>query len=226
MSKRIKIIISTLVIILGMVTYSAVKSYFTSKKTITIKTYDTENMQTIDKEIIVDKLNKENSMNVYSGTATIQTTYSNEEIIGSDVSFRWLKKWFAEENSRSLTVKAKYKVMFTYDLNNLPIEVKGNKVIITISKNRLTCDVNLIENESLFTDRVGFFESDFSPQEINSLNERTKILVLNTLQTKEEYRAEAINNLKENLKTLLVGYNVEFNVLDYDVVENDNVKVK
>lgn len=202
-------------------TYRGYKNKQESKNQVNIPII-TDEMKAIDKDILIDKLNKENKLQVLSGTANIKVKYSDEEILDDDVSLRWLKQWFEEQCSRELSVTATYKFTFTYDLNDLKIDIVGDKAIIYLSKNRLDSSVELIENESYYDNRIGAFSNYFNANEINSLNARTKKMVNNTVQSNNDLRNRALENVKEGISQLL-GITCEFDTSDYDVVENNDV---
>ena len=177
-----------------------------------------EETKLISKEILIKKLNNENKMMVLSGETEIQATYSNKNISDDDVNFKWVKDWFSEMNSKDLKINATYTYQFHYDLTDLDLEVVGDTVNIYLSRNRLNCQVELLENKSLYADRVGLLESKFTAQEINSLNGRTKELVLNRIQSDKELREKAMESLKKNIEKLL-NAKCNFSVTQSDVVE-------
>lgn len=184
-----------------------------------------EETKVISKELLIKKLNNENQMLVLSGEAEVELIYSNKDIQDDDVNFKWIKDWFSKMKSKDLKVNATYTYQFHYDLKDLDISIDNNEPYINLSKNRLSCEVELVENKTFYSDRVGVFESQFTPQEVNSINERTKILVLNEIQNKAEFRDKAVENVKNNINELL-DINCNFNVAKYDVVEYNNKAVK
>ena len=222
--KLVNKIISTLSFILLITTSYTIGKYIKVKdqpKIIQVETSE-DKTNLISKEILVKKLNNENQLLVLSGESEIKATYSNKDISDDDVNFKWIKDWFSEMNSKDLSINATYKYQFHYDLTDLDLEVVGDSVNINLSKNRINCQVELIENKSLYTDRVGLIESKFTAQEINSLNGRTKDLVLNRIQSDKELREKAIKNVQKNIEELL-GVKCNFNVTNYDVIEyNDS----
>jgi len=184
-----------------------------------------EETKVISKELLIKKLNNENQMLVLSGELEVELIYSNKDIQDDDVNFKWIKDWFSKMKSKDLKVNATYTYQFHYDLKDLDISIDNNEPYINLSKNRLSCEVELVENKTFYSDRVGVFESQFTPQEVNSINERTKILVLNEIQNKAEFRDKAVENVKNNINELL-DINCNFNVAKYDVVEYNNKAVK
>lgn len=184
-----------------------------------------EESKVISKELLIKKLNNENQMLVLSGELEVELIYSNKDIQDDDVNFKWIKDWFSKMKSKDLKVNATYTYQFHYDLKDLDISIDNNEPYINLSKNRLSCEVELVENKTFYSDRVGVFESQFTPQEVNSINERTKTLVLNEIQNKTEFRDKAVENVKNNINELL-DINCNFNVAKYDVVEYNNKVVK
>lgn len=60
-----------------------------------------------------------------------------------------------------------------------------------------------------------------TPQEINSINARTKELVLNKVQSNKELRDKAIHNTKQNINDIL-NTEIIYTTSDFDVVEHKN----
>lgn len=220
--KSINKIILTLSLTLAITIYYTIDKYINIKqqqRVIPLSTKDETDL--ISKEVIIKKLNNENQMLVLSGEAEVEVTYSNKDIAEDDINFKWIKDWFSEMNSKDLSVKATYTYKFYYDLKDLDITIVNNKPSINLSKNRLNCEVELVENESIYADRVGVFESQFTPQEVNSINTRTKAIVLNKIQSNTELRDKAMANVQKNIEDLL-KIDCKFSVAKYDVVEYNN----
>lgn len=220
--KSINKLILTLSIILGITSLYTIRKYINTKEQQSKQVIDTkDNTNLISKEIIIKQLNNENQMLVLSGEAEVEIVYSNKDIAEDDVNFKWIKDWFSKMNSKDLKINATYTYQFHYDLKDLNITIVNNKPSINLSKNRLSCEVELVENESIYADRVGVFESQFTPQEVNSINTRTKTIVLNKIQSDTELRDKAMANVQKNIEDLL-KIDCSFNVAKYDVVEYNN----
>lgn len=220
--KSINKIILILSLTLAITIYYTIDKYINIKqqqRVIPLSTKDETDL--ISKEVIIKKLNNENQMLVLSGEAEVEVTYSNKDIAEDDVNFKWIKDWFSEINSKDLKINATYTYQFHYDLKDLNITIVNNKPSMNLSKNRLNCEVELVENESIYADRVGVFESQFTPQEVNSINTRTKAIVLNKIQSDAELRNKAMSNVQKNIEDLL-KIDCSFNVAKYDVVEYNN----
>ena len=222
--KLINSIILALSLTLGIMLVHTYNNYIEIKDTQKNITLSTNDIDLLDKNIIISKLNNENKMLVLSGETTIDVRYSNEEVSDDDVSFIWIKNWFSKMNSKELVINATYKYQFHYDLKDLDISIIDNKVNIFLSRNRINCNVELIENKSYYSDRVGFLETPFTAQEINSLNARTKELVLNKIQNDNELRNKSIKNVMSNIDELL-GIKCNYKIPEYDVVENSNKNI-
>ena len=222
--KLINSIILALSLTLGIMLVHTYNNYIEIKDTQKNITLSTNDIDLLDKNIIISKLNNENKMLVLSGETTIDVRYSNEEVSDDDVSFIWIKNWFSKMNSKELVINATYKYQFHYDLKDLDISIIDNKVNIFLSRNRISCNVELIENKSYYSDRVGFLETPFTAQEINSLNARTKELVLNKIQNDNELRNKSIKNVMSNIDELL-GIKCNYKIPEYDVVENSNKNI-
>lgn len=220
-----------LILSIGLITMTSytIGKYITLKKSANTQVIQQQNTseetKVISKELLIKKLNNENQILVLSGELEVELIYSNKDIQDDDVNFKWIKDWFSKMKSKDLKVNATYTYQFHYDLKDLNITIVNNKPSINLSKNRLSCEVELVENKTFYSDRVGVFESQFTPQEVNSINERTKILVLNEIQNKAEFRDKAVENVKNNINELL-DINCNFNVAKYDVVEYNNKAVK
>lgn len=220
--KLINKIILTLSLTLAITTYYTIDKYINIKQQQKVMPLSTkEEIDLISKDIIIKKLNNENQMLVLSGETEVQVTYSNKDIAEDDVNFKWIKDWFSKINSKDLKINATYTYQFYYDLKDLNITIVNNKPSMNLSKNRLNCEVELVENESIYSDRVGVFESQFTPQEVNSINTRTKAIVLNKIQSDAELRNKAMSNVQKNIEDLL-KIDCSFNVAKYDVVEYNN----
>lgn len=220
--KSINKLILTLSIILGITSLYTIRKYINIKEQQSKQVIDTkDNTNLISKEIIIKQLNNENQMLVLSGEAEVEIVYSNKDIAEDDVNFKWIKDWFSKMNSKDLKINATYTYQFHYDLKDLNITIVNDKPSINLSKNRLSCEVELVENESIYADRVGVFESQFTPQEVNSINTRTKTIVLNKIQSDTELRDKAMANVQKNMEDLL-KIDCSFNVSKYDVVEYNN----
>lgn len=226
MKKRlISLIITGLTVILLFNSYTIYKNINKQSDKIESNLIDEKvvnNMNELDKESLISKLNTENSLNVISGNCTVKVTYSNEEDF-SGKEFEWIRTKFDKLDSKTLKSSNTYKFSFSYDLNDLPIETRNNIAYITLSKNRLTLSqVELIDiNQEC---RVGLFEKYFSPNEINSINNRVKKIAANEIQSDNEIRLQAMNNLQDNIKQLL-NCECEFILSDYDVVEQDKYEI-
>lgn len=218
--KSINKIILTLSLTLAMTIYYTIDKYIDIKEQV-VPLSTKEEIDLISKDIIIKKLNNENQMLVLSGETEVQVTYSNKDIAEDDVNFKWIKDWFSKINSKDLKINATYTYQFHYDLKDLNITIVNNKPSMNLSKNRLNCEVELVENESIYSDRVGVFESQFTPQEVNSINTRTKAIVLNKIQSDAELRNKAMSNVQKNIEDLL-KIDCSFNVAKYDVVEYNN----
>lgn len=185
MSKIVKVIISCLVtsfIILSTITGSLL--YKNTHKNINQatnnKSQQEQTIRVIDKSVIQQALSNENKLVVLSGTVQTQATFSNERISNNDYNLKWIKEKWNKMTSKDLKVDSTYNYEFTYDLNNLPISIHNNTINITIIKGNLNltkCELNTINTE----DRVGCFESKFSPWEINSINDRVKGISVNSI---------------------------------------------
>lgn len=224
--KLINKIILSLSIILAIITSYTVGKYISLKEH--LKSTEAINQQTpkeetnlISTEMLIKKLDDENKLMVLSGESQIQAKYSNKQITDDDIGIVWLKDWFSEMSSKDLIVDATYTYQFYYDLVDLDLEVIGDTAYIYLSKNRLDCQVELLETKSIYTDRVGLFESNFTPQEINSINARTKELVLNKIRSERKLRDKALENAKKNIEELL-NVKCNFKVASFDVVEYDS----
>lgn len=224
--KLINKIILSLFIILAITTsytigkYISLREHLRSTETISQQT-PKEETNLISTEILIKKLDDENKLMVLSGESQIQAKYSNKQITDDDIGIVWLKDWFSEMSSKDLIIDATYTYQFYYDLVDLDLEVIGDTAYIYLSKNRLDCQVELLETKSIYTDRVGLFESNFTPQEINSINARTKELVLNKIRSERKLRDKALENAKKNIEELL-NVKCNFKVASFDVVEYDS----
>ncbi|NFT08272.1 hypothetical protein FDF26_14625 [Clostridium botulinum] len=215
-SKLINIIITCLITTLGLLCWRTYDLYNDKQKT-NAKTIST--VQALDKSILIDKLNKENSINILSGECVIDIEYSNNKSFQNEC-FQWLHN---KLNCRKLNSTNTYKFTFSYELNNIPITIKNNKVLIQLSRNRLTLSqvelINIVQD-----DEIGLLKTMFSPNELNTLNDNTKKLAYNSIQNNADIRNKAMENLKINIKELL-NCDCEFIENSYDVINQDDLNI-
>ncbi|MBN1074644.1 hypothetical protein DVV91_09855 [Clostridium botulinum] len=215
-SKLINIIIACLIITLGLLCWRTYDLY-TNKQKINTKTIS--NIQALDKNILINKLNKENSINVLSGECVIDIEYSDNKSFQNEC-FQWLHN---KLNGRKLNSTNTYKFVFSYELNNIPITIKNNKAIIQLSRNRLA--LSQVELSNIIQgDEIGLLKTMFSPNELNTLNDNTKKLAYNSIQNNADIRNKAIENLKTNIKELL-NCDCEFIENSYDVINQNDLNI-
>lgn len=214
--KLINIIIACLIVTLGLLCWRTYDLYNDEQK---INTKTTSNVQVLDENILINKLNKENSINILSGECVINIEYSDNKSFQNEC-FQWLHD---KLNGRKLNSTNTYKFTFSYELNNIPITIKNNKAIIQLSRNRLKLSqvelINTIQN-----DEIGLLKTMFSPNELNTLNYNTKKLAYNSIQNNASIRNKAMENLKINIKELL-NCDCEFKENDYDVINQDELEI-
>jgi hypothetical protein len=228
-SKLIKFIISGLLIILSITlifTYNNYKNHqLKIQEAINTKTKVEQTFKIIDKQTVVDKLNLEDSLNCLSGEVTVNENFTNNTISGQDVSMNFLKQWFNNSTSKDLNVSNTYKFNFSYDLKDIPVNIHNSTITIHLSYNRLS--LNSIESiKTDASERVGWLTSQFTPQQVNALNNRVKDEAMNTVQSNETYRVQAMENIQGDIKDLLQGVigkdtNIHFEISNYDVVQQD-----
>jgi hypothetical protein len=186
-----------------------------------------QTFKVIDKETVINKLNLENSLNCLSGSVNTKSTYSNKDISSDDVGMKWLKTKFAEWNSKDISMESKYDFTFSYSLKDLPVQIKNNTVYINMTNNRLSltkCELSSIQS----SERIGFLQNNFTPQEVNSLNYRNQQLAKNTTMSDEDLRYKALENVKGDIKELLQGViskdtSIVFTDNSYDVVQQNYI---
>lgn len=215
-SKLINIIITCLIVTLGLLCWRTYDLYMDKQKK---NTKAISNVQALDKNILINKLNKENSINILSGECVIDIEYSNNKSFQNEC-FQWLHN---KLNCRKLNSTNTYKFTFSYELNNIPITIKNNKVLIQLSRNRLTLSqvelINIVQD-----DEIGLLKTMFSPNELNTLNDNTKKLAYNSIQNNADIRNKAMENLKINIKELL-NCDCEFKENDYDVINQYELEI-
>jgi hypothetical protein len=230
-SKFIKFLISTLLIILTITSIFTYKTYQNKQHTIQANInnqakIEQQDFKVIDKQSVVNSIKLENSLNVLSGQATFQETFTNANISDQDINMNFLKKWLNENTSKDITPTATYQFTFSFDLRDFSIDnvkIKDNKIHIRLDPNKLSLNsFETIKVDS--TDRVGLFKTKFSPSQINTINSRLKDEARNTILSNETYRTKALENLqgdlKDNIKAF-VGNNIQvlFDIPNYDTVE-------
>ncbi|HBJ1652763.1 TPA: hypothetical protein LA460_000158 [Clostridium botulinum] len=215
-SKLINIIIACLIVTLGLLCWRTYDLYNDTQK---INAQTTNNIQVLDKDILINKLNRENSINILSGECVINIEYSNNKSFQNEC-FQWLHD---KLNGRKLNSTNTYNFTFSYELNNLPITIKNNKSIIHLSRNRLTLSqvelINITQD-----DEIGLLKIMFSPSELNTLNDNTKKLAYNSIQGNTDIRDKAMENLKTNIRELL-NCDCEFIENNYDVINQNDIDI-
>lgn len=236
MKNKGNIIIIILVIILGLLTLNVITKFKTNNQNQTheeiIKTSveNTKDINIIKAEELETEIHKSNKLLVLKGSCTAKVTYSNKDINeNTNDNFKWIKDKFSQWKSRELIVKAKYNFGFTYNMNNISVELKDNKYYIELSWNNLDLEyVEYIGEESYMTDKIGWIsKGDFSPQEVNVLQERTTDMTTNTIRNNRAYRDKAIQSVIENIEGMCnkLGVEVIVEISQYDVVENTDAKI-
>jgi hypothetical protein len=225
-SKLIKFIISTLLIILTITSVFTLNKYQDNmnkaKQIISSKPQVEQTFRVIDKQTVIDKLNLENSLNCLSGEAQVQATYSNKKISDQDVNMRYLKDWFNNSTSKDISVNSTYKFLFSYQLKDLPISIYNNTINIQLSYNRLSLQsLELTNTDS--KERLGWLEPQFTPNQIAGIQERVKQEARNTIQSNEDYRYKAMENIQGDIKDLLQSVVGKDTNIHFEVLENSNV---
>jgi hypothetical protein len=233
-SKFINFIIGTLLVVLTITSIFTYKSYQDKthkiQANINNQVKQEQTFRVIDKETIINKLNLEDNLITLSGDIDIEAKYSNENISDDDVNFKWIKQKFAELNSKDITVDNTYKFSFSYNLKDLPIHITNNTVNISISPNRLSLTQCELSKTNSIKDRVGLLDSKFSPSELSSIESRARDLAYNRVLSDTGLRNKAMNNLQEDIKSLIEpllnkNTNIHFNTYNYDVIQDNTTNI-
>lgn len=233
-SKFINFIIGTLLVVLTITSIFIYKSYQNKQHkvqtNINNQVKQEQPFRVIDKQTIIDKLNLENSLITLSGNIDVEAKYSNENISDDDINFKWIKQKFAELNSKDITINNTYRFSFSYNLKDLPINIINNTVNISISPNRLSLTQCELFKTNSIKDRVGLLDSKFSPNELSSIESRTRDLAYNRVLSDTSLRNKAMNNLQEDIKNLIEpmlnkNTNIHFDTYKYDVIQDNNTNI-
>nr|DAM23979.1 MAG TPA: hypothetical protein [Caudoviricetes sp.] len=217
--KLVKFLIIGLSLTLMITTWNTYKKYTNKQKNKVQAIQNVNNMTELAEDEIITKLNKEHSLNVLSGSVTLRVSYDNQDNFDDDV----LGNIWGKLKLRHYESTNTYSFMFAYNLNELPVAIKEGVPYIDISNNRL----NLVKFELVSIDvdsSTGIFADIFSPNEINTLNERIKKIAKNDIQSNNELRSQAMVNLQDDIREL-IGNNVIFNINEFDVVERNEFKI-
>jgi hypothetical protein len=236
MSKIVKLIISSLLITLSILSIFTYKSYERNKQAkiqhnINNQVKQEQTFKVIDKSVIINELNKQNKLVCLDGNTTVEAEFTNENISSQDVNFKWIKDKISKMQSKSVKVQAEISFDFTYDLSNLPVSIHNNTVTITITPNRLSLNkCQIIENNSIYNEEIGLLSKSFSAQEVNTINGRVKAFASNKILSQEKIRYDCLENVKSNIYDLvkpLLGnsINLVFSDINYDVVQQDDVQI-
>lgn len=225
-NKLIKLIIATLtitLIILSSFTHGIFNNKLSQSKQANVnnQTKQEQAFRVIDKQTVVNKLNLENSLNCLSGESTVQATYSNKKISDQDVNFKFVKDFLNNSTSKDISVNSTYKFLFSYQLKDLPVSIHNNTINIQLSYNRLNLEsLELIKTDS--KERLGILEPQFTPNQIDGIQERVKLEARNTIQSNEDYRYKAMKNAQRDIKDLLQGVIGKDTNIHFDIIESSN----
>jgi|GEM_PF-3538309 len=236
MSKfKANIVIIILTIVLGFIVFNIIGELREEKvsqqkeEIITEAKEEIKDMTEVIKQL-ESEIHKTNKLLVLEGTCKSDVIYSDKDIHeNTNENFKWIKNKFSEWKSRELKVNATYNFGFTYNMENVWIVTEGEDIIINLSKNDISLEyVELVNTDSLYTKSIGWLsKGDFTPQEINVLQERCWISTFNSIQSNTKYRQQAIESVMGNLKDMCnkLGVEVEFKYSDIDVVENNDAEI-
>lgn len=185
----------------------------------------TQQLQEVNTQVIIDKLNSTNSLNCLAGQATVRANYSNDNVSNQDINMKWLRNVL---KGKSMEVTSILNFDFAYDLKDLDVTSRNGVVTIKLSSNRLSllqCETCNITSK----DKTGIFAS-FSPSETNSLAMRTQDLARNSIQAYSDFRKQAMVNVQDNIKSLLGSVidsktTIVFDAAQADVVSQDDVTI-
>lgn len=192
-------------------------------------TETTKELRGIDEQALNDlevKLQNTNKIVALEGIVEdAKVKFIDSEIKNSnDTQMNWLSKKLAEMKSRSLTINSTYKFSFTYDLSDLKVVNSDNKAIINLHRSRLNLNsVELDNSKTSMSSDLGILSSVFSPNEVNSLQQRSKGYVSNTIRANKTIRDKAMINVRDNITNLCNELNVDVDVSidELDVVEQN-----
>lgn len=229
------IVIIILTIVLGFIVFNIIGELRENKlsqqkeEVITEAKEEIKDMTEVIKQL-ESEIHKTNKLLVLEGTCKSDITYSDKDIHeNTNENFKWIKNKFSEWKSRDLKISATYNFGFTYNMENIRIVTEGEDIIINLSKNDINLEnVELVNTDSLYTESIGWLsKGDFTPQEINVLQERCWISTFNSIQSNAKYRQQAIESVIDNLKAICnkLGVEVEFKYSDIDVVENNDAEI-
>lgn len=228
-SKLIRFIICGLLVILTITSFHTYNLYQKSKinKQLYIRPQQEQSIKVIDKQVIIEKLNKENKIVCLSGTITVQAEFLDKQISDQDTNFKWFKDKLHELQAKSIKVEVEVQFDFTYDLTNLPISIHNNTITISVSPNRLSLNkCQIVENKSIYNEQLGILSKQFTPQQMNSINLRIKQLAKNKILSDEDMRTKALENVKSNIIDLIkpISNNtyIDFKEYSYDVISQEN----
>ena len=236
MSKfRANIVIVILTIALGFIVFNIIGELRENrvsqqkKEVITEIKEEIKDMTEIIKQLETE-IHKTNKLLVLEGNCTSEVTYNDKDIHdNTNENFKWIRSKFTEWKSRQLTVSAKYKFGFSYNMENIRIITEGEYIIIELSRNDINLEyLEYLGEDSYLVQDVGWLsKGDFTPQEVNVLQERVKIATFNSVQNKREYRDKAIQGVIDNIENICNELNigVKCRVSDIDVAENDEAEI-
>lgn len=236
MSKfKANIVIVILVITLGFIVFNIIGELRENKvsqqkeKVITEAKEEVKNMTEVINQLETE-IHKTNKLLVLEGNCTSEVTYNDKDIHdNTNENFKWIRDKFTEWKSRQLKVSAKYKFGFSYNMENIKVITEGEDILIDISRNDINLEyLEYLGEDSYLVQDVGWLsKGDFTPQEVNVLQERVKIATFNSVQNKKEYRDKAMQSVIENIESICNELNIKVKcrVSDIDVAENNDAKI-
>jgi len=234
-NKLIKFIIAGLLISLSILSIFTNNLYNKSNQQLKVQqNLNNQNKQertfkVIHKQIVIDKLNLENSLNCLSGTTNTNATFSNNNLSSNDPNITWLRTKLSEWNSKDISVESQFDFMYSYSLKDIPIHIYNNTINIKLSPNRLSltkCELSSVQSK----ERIGWLTSKFTPTEINNINYRVRQLAYNSVLSNEDLRYKALENTQGDIKDLLQGVvgkdtSIHFDISDFDVVQQSDIQI-
>lgn len=227
-----KTIGNIIIVVLGGVLITSIAftiNKFKSNDNTAVITGTTKELKGIDEQALNDlevKLHNTNKIVAIEGVVEdAKVKFIDSEIKRSnDTQMNWLSKKLAEMKSRSLTINSTYKFSFTYDLSELKVINNDGKAIIHLHRNRLNLNsVELDNSKTSMSSDLGILSSVFSPNEVNSLQQRSKAYVSNTIRANRTIRDKAMINVRDNITNLCNELNLDVEIIidELDVVEQN-----
>ena len=221
-------------IVLSIVTGVKLGLYFSKPvQNDTINITDVKNKSDInDLEKDVEELqnNFKNTAEIIIGRGDISMSYvfsNKDECVMSESNGNPLKALHNKLFKREIKYTAFYTYNYVYDLSNIKVEIRDNKIIIYLHENSIVIkDLSEDYSKGCIDESYGWLSSDFSPSEMTAIQSHCKVQTNNYLITKHDNFSKSIENLVNIINKMCQELNIDKEEYELKVFENRTLTTK